>query len=277
MPKIHVYLTNSLISDDLQLKDKNVIVIDVLRATSTMTLALNNGAKEIIPAESPSKAAKIRRGSGTSLLCGERNGQKIVGFDLGNSPLEYTPEVVKNKALIFSTTNGTVSIIKSRLAKNVALASFLNITKIAEFIKILNSDVYILCSGKLIDFSLEDFICAGTIIKELLKIVDNPNEYTLSDSENAALHLADNFIYVKDIPSKEKILEMFASTEHGRFLKTLGFQKDLEVCSEIDSCQLLPIYYKEVIKLKEQFDNEFLQRQTMKKINIISKDSQQNK
>ena len=275
MPKIHIYLTQSLVSDDLQLKDKNIVVNDALRATSTMTYALNNGAKEIIAAETPSKAAKIKRGAGASLLCGEKAGQKIDGFDLGNSPFEFTPEVVKNKSLIFSTTNGTISIIKSRLAKNIVLASFLNITKAAEFIKSINEDVYILCSGKQNDFCLEDFICAGVLIKELQKITEGEIFYFLSDSENAAVHLAESYVYSKGKIVNSRILEMFSLTEHGQFLKSLGFESDLEFCSQIDSYPVLPIFYKDVIKIKEQIDLEILQRQQMKKINL--KDSPQDK
>ena len=102
----------------MQLKDRNVIVIDVLRASSTILTALVNQAKEIIPAESVSVAARISKGLGNSVLCGERNGKIIEGFKLGNSPFEYTTDAVKGKTLIFSTTNGTISVTKSKFAKN---------------------------------------------------------------------------------------------------------------------------------------------------------------
>lgn len=268
MPKISIFLTQSLIYDDLQLKDKNVVVVDVLRATTTITVALNNGAKEVIPAESTPKAAKIKRGSANSLLCGERNGVKIVGFDLGNSPFEYEPTIVKNKSLIFSTTNGTNAIVKSRLAKNCVLASFLNVKTIVDFILSLNQDFTIVCSGKNNNFCTEDFICAGIIIKELLSGKPADIEYELSDVENAALELADRLVYEDGKVSEEKILYMLKKTEHGKFLISIGFEKDLTKCSEFNSLSCLPIYSKEVIKLKERIEHENNQRQQMKKINI---------
>jgi len=270
MININIFLTQSLIYDDLQLKDKNVLVVDVLRATTTIAVALNNGAKEVIPAESTPKAAKIKRGSANALLCGERNGVKVVGFDLGNSPLEFDPALIKNKTLIFSTTNGTNAIVKSRLAKNCVLASFINLKTIIDFIIGLNQDFTIVCSGKNNNFCLEDFVCAGVIIKELLSCKPAEVEYALSDVEYAALELAEKYVYENGKVSENKIFEMMKKTEHGKFLMTLGFEKDLAKCSEYNSLLKLPIYSKEVIKLKEQIELEHNQRQQMKKINLSS-------
>jgi len=137
---ITVYLTQSLVTDELVLKDRNVVVVDVLRASSTILTALVNGAKEVIPAESSSVAARISKGSGNSLLCGERNGKIIEGFNLGNSPFEYAEDTVKGKTLIFSTTNGTVSIIKSRFAKNCIIAGFMNMNAVVDYLAELNED-----------------------------------------------------------------------------------------------------------------------------------------
>lgn len=271
MPKISVYLTQSLISDDLVLKDKNVIIIDVLRATTTITYALVNGAKEVIPAENPTKAAKIR-GASSKLLCGERNGKKIEGFDFGNSPFEYLNDKIKDKILIFSTTNGTVSIIKSKHGKNIVLASFINLSRIVEFIKSLNADVVLLCSGKMNNFCMEDFVCAGAIIKELQ---NNPEgvEYSISDTETAAVRLAEMFAYKNNLINSEAIFEMFKTTEHGKYLSSLGFTEDLKFASEVDSYPMLPIYSKEVVKLKEQIEMETTQKLSMKKINLTTKDN----
>ncbi len=268
MPKINIFLMQSLISNDLQLKDKNVIMIDVLRATTTINIALNNGAKEVIPAENVLKAAKIKRGSANALLCGERGGKKIVGFDLGNSPLEYKPDLIKNKTLIFSTTNGTNAIVKARLAKDCVLASFNNIQAIVDYILDLNQDFEIVCSGKNNNFCMEDFVCAGNIIKELLDKKPANVQYELSDVENAALQLADRNVYINNKVDSGKILDMLKSTEHGKFLMTLGFEEDLVECSKFNSLLKIPIYAKEVIKLKEQIELENYQRQQMKKINI---------
>jgi 2-phosphosulfolactate phosphatase len=273
MPKINIYLTHSLVADDLLLKDKNVVVIDILRAGSTMTVALANGAKEVIPAENVTKAAKINRGSSNSLLCGERGGRIVVGFNLGNSPLEFTEDKVKGKTLIFSTTNGTVSIVKSRLTKNCVIGCFLNISKVAEYILSLKQDFDFVCAGKLNNFCIEDFVFAGALIKEILKTKTGDTQFELNDPEIAALNLAELLIYNNDLLSSEKIYDMLKQSEHGKFLISLGFEKDIELCSKTDSYSYLPIFSRDVIKLKEQIELENTQRKGMKKIDISGKNT----
>ena len=266
MPIIEVYLTQSLVKDDLALKDKNVVVIDVLRATTTITVALANGAKEIIPSETVTNAARIARGSGNSLLCGERGGKIVEGFNLGNSPSEYKEEIIKNKSLIFSTTNGSVSIVKSKLAKSCVLGSFINISEIVKYIKSINEDFTIVCSGKLNDFCLEDAVCAGVIIYSLLSSEKEKNYYSISDSEYACLKLGKNLAYKSGELCYDKILDMHKNSEHGKYLVSLGFTNDLEICSKVDSYPILPIYSKGVIKLKDKMDIESSNKSKMKKI-----------
>ena len=263
MPKVEVYIAQSLIKDDLTFKDKNVIIIDVLRATSTMTVALANGAKEIIPAESVSTAARIARGSNNSLLCGERGTKIIEGFDLGNSPFDYIHEKINGKSLIFSTTNGTISIVKSKLSKSCVLASFLNLSRVIEYIKALNEDVKLVCSGKLNNFCIEDAVCAGVMIK---KLMDNDRNLELNDPEYAVLKLGKLLIMNSGKVTSEKIFEMLKISEHGKFLVSVGFEKDLEFCSKLDSYPFLPLFTKGVIKLKEKIDDETNIKASMKKI-----------
>lgn len=270
MKNINVILIQSVIHDDIQLKDKNVIILDVLRATTTITTALANGAKEIIPTESIATAVRVAKGSKNSLLCGERNGKIVDGFNLGNSPFEYSPEAVKDKSLIFSTTNGTLAIIKSKFAKNCILCSFLNISAIVEFVNDINEDFTIICSGKLNDFCLEDVVCAGLLLNKL----SAGRSINMKDSEIAALNLCNDLAMLMNVPSQDKILKMFQLSEHGKYLSSIGFEKDLEFCSKIDSYPLIPIYRNGVVKLKEQFEGETTQKSKMKRVNISSKDSE---
>lgn len=264
--KIDVYLTQSLINDDLFLKDKNVVVVDVLRATSTITIALSNGAREIIPAESVTIAARISKGLGKALLCGERNGTIVEGFHLGNSPFEYKNEVVSDKSLIFSTTNGTVSITKARYAKSCVLASFVNLSSVIEFIKSLEGNVIVVCSGKLNNFCIEDAVFTGVMLNILLS--DKSDEYEIDDSAYACLKLAKVLALKSDKPYSPKILTMLKESEHGRYLASLGFANDLKVCSELDSYPHLPLYYNGTIKLKEKIDSEISEKSQMIKIKI---------
>jgi len=269
MLKINIIPTQSLITDDLILKDKNIVIVDVLRATSTILVALVNGAKEIIPAETVTTAAKIAKGKGKSaLLCGERAGKIIEGFDLGNSPFEYTKEIVKDKSLIFSTTNGTVSMHKARYASNCVLASFLNISIVAEYLNILNEDFTIICSGKLNNFCLEDFVFAGALISKLFKLDKNKSRYEISDTEIAAKTLSKSLACVSSSLNKEKIVDMLNISEHGSYLKSLGFGDDLESCAEIDSYPYLPILNKGLIKLQENIKAEEITKKTFKRIKL---------
>jgi 2-phosphosulfolactate phosphatase len=267
MKKIDVYLTQSLINDDLFLKDKNVVVVDVLRATTTITIALSNGAKEIIPAESVSTAARISKGLGNSLLCGERNGTVVEGFNLGNSPLEYSKEAVNDKSLIFSTTNGTVSISKSRLAKTCVLGSFINLSNTVEHIKSLDGDIIIVCSGKLNNFCIEDAVCAGIILNKLMTEEDK-TKYELDDSAYACLKLGLKLAVRNGIASEEKIYEMLKKSGHGKYLISLGFEEDLKICAGLDTYFHLPVFNNGTIKLPEKIEIETSQKSQMKKIKI---------
>lgn len=267
MKRIEILLTQSLIQDDLILKDKNVIVMDVLRATTTMTIALANGAKEIIPTESIATAVRVAKGSKNSILCGERNGKVVEGFSLGNSPMEYTPEVVKDKSLIFSTTNGTLAIIKSKFAKTCLICSFLNISAIVDFINAMDEDFTIICSGKLNDFCLEDAVCAGMLLNKL----SVGRNLEMKDSEIAAMNLCNDLAMLLNVPSQDKVLKMFHMSEHGRYLTSIGFDNDLEISSKIDSYPFIPIFRNGVVRFKEQFQDDSDQRSKMKRINIGAK------
>jgi 2-phosphosulfolactate phosphatase len=264
MKRIDILLTQSLIQDDLILKDKNVIILDVLRATTTMTIALTNGAKEIIPTENIATAVRVAKGSKNSLLCGERNGKVVEGFNLGNSPLEYTPEVVKDKSLIFSTTNGTLAIIKSKFAKNCLLCSFVNISAIVDYMNIMDEDFTIICSGKLNDFCLEDAVCAGMLLSK----VSSGRNLEMQDSEIAAINLYNDLVTIQGVPSEDKILKLFHMSEHGKYLSKIGFEKDLEISSRVDSYPHIPIFRNGVIRFREQFEGDSDQRSKMKRVNI---------
>jgi len=232
MKSISILLTQSLIQDDLILKDKNVIILDVLRATTTMTIALANGAKEIIPT--------------------------------GNSPLEYSPEVIKDKSLIFSTTNGTLAIIKSKFAKISILCSFVNISAVVDYVNSLDEDFTIICSGKLNDFCLEDAVCAGMLLNKL----SSGRDLEMGDSEIAAMNLSNDLAMILNVPSQDKILKMLNMSEHGKYLTQIGFAQDLEVSSRIDSHPYIPFLRNGVIRFKEQFQGDTDQKSKMKRINI---------
>jgi 2-phosphosulfolactate phosphatase len=227
-------------TDDLFFKGKTSVVIDVLRASNTIITALANGAREMIPVISVDAAVKISKGlfGGTTLLGGERNTKKIEGFQLGNSPLEYTPEKVGSKSVILFTTNGTKAILKARLAETLMICSFSNITSVVEKILFLDKDVEILCAGNSGLFAMEDIVCAGMIVRE---ISNKTQEFYLSDAAKAALLLFNS--------SSENILGMLKDTEHGKVLLENGYEEDIKFCSNINTTEVIPYLSKNVIKL----------------------------
>lgn len=230
-------------TSELHFRDKNVVVIDVLRATTSIITALNNGAREVIPVATVENAVKVSGSlfGDVVLRCGEREGKRIPGFDLGNSPLEYSRENVFNKSLIFTSTNGSQAMVKAKFARNVILAAFVNMSVVVEYLMTLNEDFIILCAGKEHNFSLEDVVCGGMIIHLLEK---NEVDVDLSDAALAAKILYKSF--------SRSMNKMLRKSEHGRYLISIGFENDLKVCSAIDSVQILPVLEKGVIKLNKK-------------------------
>ncbi len=233
--KVNVFLTHNNL-DELYFNGLTVAVIDVLRATTTITAALNNGAKEVTPVSTIEFAMKLS-GSNT-LLGGERHTKKIEGFALGNSPLEYTNNVVKNKSIIIFTTNGSKAIAKTKFAKKVVCVSFNNLTISAKYLASLDSDLEIVCSGSNGKLSLEDTVCAGMLIEEISKIKDN---ISLNDGGKAAVATAKQY--------SKKILKMMQESDHGKLLIENGYQEDLIFASKLNSTQVIPVFDSNSIKL----------------------------
>ncbi len=230
--KIHVLLS-PLNADELYFTGKTVVVVDVLRATTTIITALKNGAKKITPVESVDFAVKVSGGisGGHTLLAGERNTLMVEGFALGNSPLEFTEEAVKDKSIILFTTNGSKAIVRAKFAENLLIASFNNVSAIANRLAELGNDVEILCAGSNGMFCVEDTVCAGWIISA---IQEKTEDVELSDSAKASLVLKKHF--------GKRILKMLKDSEHGQLLIGNGFEEDLKVAAEVDSTDLVPVY-----------------------------------
>jgi len=246
--KIDVIFSQTNVESELELKDKNVVVIDVLRTSTTMITGLANGAKEIIATESIANAGIIGRNSrDTAILCGEKNAKPIEGFNLGNSIKEYSEENVKGKSLIFSSSNGTPALVKAKFSHICIVCGFVNITRVAEYLHSLEQDFMILCAGRSGEFSLEDTVCAGMLINILGKMVGK-SHYVLTDSAQGASKLYTTY--------KKDLLHMLTESEHGRFLISLGFEDDLAECAKVDVHNILPLQRHGVIKSIEAFESD---------------------
>lgn len=227
--KIDVFLTAEEVKQK-EISNSNVIVIDVLRATSVMVTAIAHGVSKIYPYESIEEVREASLTSSCCILCGERKGLKIEGFDYGNSPLEYQTEKIKNREMFMTTTNGTraLSNIKGKNNK-IWIASFLNISTVLSFLEKEEKDCIIVCAGTENHFSLDDALCAGMIIEKL-------SNYEKMDIALALEQIAKTSINVK---------ESLKNTKHYRYLKSIGLEKDLEFCCHLNTYPLLLEYKRE--------------------------------
>ena len=211
---------------------KAVAVIDVLRASTSMVAALEAGAKEIIPLASIEEATKLAETMGreTVVLCGERDGNKINGFDLGNSPLEFTPENVKGKSLLMATTNGTVAVARAKGAALIAVGCLINARALIPVLTKASDEIVLLCSGKQGRVSLEDLLCAGYLTK-LIKTQCPKAE--LNDSARVA----------RDVYEKHKshLTKAVKGSDHGSYLAGLGYLTDIEYATQPDASNTVPV------------------------------------
>jgi 2-phosphosulfolactate phosphatase len=168
---------------------------------------------------------------------------------------EYSAARVAGKNLIFSSTNGTPALLKSKFARNCAVLGFTNISRVVEYIGELREDFMILCAGRNSEFSLEDTVCAGMLIYKLER-KKSSEDYVLTDSARGALKLYSSY--------KKNLLLMLRESEHGRFLLGLDFDDDLIASSKVDSCPSLPVMKNGIIKLIESFETD--PKLTMKKV-----------
>ena len=237
--------------DELELRDKIVVAIDVLRASTTITYAMRAGAREIIPVATVEQAMKIvgNLHSTSTILCGERGGKRIEGFKLGNSPFEYTEEAVKGKALILTTTNGALALTKAKYARQCFVSSFVNLSATIEALSqiegLASEHLLIVCSGREEAFSLEDATCAGMLITRLEARMGTTD--ILSDSARAALSVYRQY--------GSDIYRTLLESDHGRNLLELGFEADITAASQIDSVPLVPVLEQTVIKKKLVFSD----------------------
>jgi 2-phosphosulfolactate phosphatase len=232
-------LFSPAITDELFFTGKTVIVIDVLRASTTIITALKNGAREVVPVATVEFGVKISGGmfGGQTLLGGERNTRKVEGFALGNSPLEYTREIVTGKTIILYTTNGSKAIVKAKFAENLYICSYLNLSSVAEQIIKTGKDFEILCAGKSNSFSLEDSACAGRLIQE---VMNRKDDLAITDTARVSVSLNNSF-------GKDP-LEMLRETEHGMLLLQNGFEEDLIYAAGVDTSSVIPYLVTNVLK-----------------------------
>lgn len=221
--KIDAYFTVPEV-EPAALAGATVVVIDVVRATTSIIEALANGARAIYPTTSIEDAVRLASSLGRddTLLCGERKGLKIEGFDLGNSPREFTTEAVGKMKLVMSTTNGTAALAAGREGDRLLPCAFTNLGSVARAVA-GDERLVVICAGRDDRFSLDDALCAGHLVERVMSCADG--EHEINDAADAARALAG----ARD-PSRA-VLE---ATVGGAQLSGIGMQDDLDICAELD-------------------------------------------
>ena len=227
--RVHVALTPAD-GSGLALEGWAAIVVDVLRATTTVVAACAAGCVRIIPVADPC-AARARAAlfpAGEVLLAGERGGEPIPGFPLGNSPLEYTPERVRGRTILLTTTNGTAAMLGAGSAGVAAAAALSNVSAAAGWALRQGRDLVVLCSGDGGAFSVEDAVCAGLIVSRAAAPgVD------LSDAAVAALGLGEYYA--------PRIGDLRVASRWARRLARAGRSADVDACLRRDTTDMVPI------------------------------------
>jgi 2-phosphosulfolactate phosphatase len=239
-----VYLLPKLTTPE-ELAGGGVVVIDVLRATTTIACALEAGARQVIPCLEVADAQKAEANLPlqSCVLGGEREGLRIPGFHLGNSPAEYTPESVGGKTLVFTTTNGTKAMQHCRLAELVLLGAFVNFLAVARELSIRREPIHLLCAGTGGEVTREDAALAGALVY-LLRFAA-PAEFTLNDQaalvEPVGERLLSEALVKEDhLLAVSNVRELLRNSQGGRNLLALGLEQDIDDAAQIDRIDFVP-------------------------------------
>lgn len=220
-----------------------VLIVDVLRASTTVATALGNGARTVIPVEGADEVITRSKEFARSqiLLAGEQKMHSIAGFDIGNSPQAFTPEVVEGKTILITTTNGTRTLLGVQNARDIVIASYVNFTAVLAMMKVAassNTDIAIICAGEEGVFTLEDSACAGRFVKAIPKRAD----IQTNDAAAASVLIEKKY--------GDNIAKVFKESAHGQALDAAGFGDDLAAAAKVDSYPVVPIYQdRQITKL----------------------------
>jgi 2-phosphosulfolactate phosphatase len=220
-----------------------VLIVDVLRASTTVATALGNGAKTVIPVEGADEVINRSKEFARSqiLLAGEQKMHPIAGFDIGNSPQAFTPAVVEGKTILITTTNGTRTLLGVQNARDIVIASYVNFSAVLALVKVAASsrtDIAIICAGEEGVFTLEDSACAGRYVRAIPKRAD----IKTNDAAAASMVIEKKY--------GDNIAKVFKESAHGQALESAGFGDDLTAAAEVDSYPVVPIYQdRQITKL----------------------------
>ena len=228
----------SIVDEGNSIKSRFVVVIDALRATTVMAVALAEGARSVIPVMEIEEAVKLYHslGADSARLCGEREGNPISGFHFGNSPFEYRAKAVQGHTLIMTTTNGTRAIHAAAGAAVLAVGSMVNASAVARDVSSSGMDLTIVCAGTRGRFTTEDVLTAGAIIDGLGQQHLAPDDLSMLALDLYRRHAGD--------PAGA-----LAHCAHARFLIDAGYGDDVEYCMRKDCLRVVPYFEKGMVRL----------------------------
>ncbi|MCB0395997.1 MAG: 2-phosphosulfolactate phosphatase [Flavobacteriales bacterium] len=209
-------------------EDAIVVVIDILRATSAICAAFINGVARVIPVKTVEEAIAYREKG--YLAAAERNGEKVPGFDMGNSPYDFLEEDLKGKEVVLTTTNGTQALAAASGSHKVVVGSFLNLSALCKWLIEQDRKVVLLCAGWKNKYNMEDSIYAGAVVGELLK---SERFSTTCDSAIAASHIFGIANY--------DLYRFLDYSSHRIRLRQLQLEKDIRYCLQRDITDIIPI------------------------------------
>jgi 2-phosphosulfolactate phosphatase len=224
--KIEVCLTPALLGL-YDIENSIVVVIDILRATSSIVYGIDNGAKAIIPVAQVEDCLNYSKQG--YLLAAERNGSVVEGYDFGNSPFSYTKEQVAGKTVVLTTTNGTKALHMARSrAKQVVVGSFLNLHALSNWLKTQPHDVLLLCAGWKDQFNLEDTLFAGAVVSEIRE--------SFTESDDSGVAAEDLYRMAKD-----DLRTYISKSSHSHRLAALNIERDVQFCLQLNICEAIPV------------------------------------
>ncbi len=230
--KVDLLLTPGEVPD-FHTKGRRIVLVDVLRACTSLAIALEAGAERIVPAESVEGAKQLLTllDRKSTLLAGEMDGEKLPGFDLGNSPREFRDPIVAGKTIIFSSSSGAPLMARMFDVAEKPLLSFVNMEAVAEYLAAAaDSEIMVVCAGQEDRFSLEDAVCGGMLCERL---ASRGIALETNDAAQAALLLYE--------AHRNDLSSLVRACSYGRFLSGLGMDADLEEAARVDSVRLVPV------------------------------------
>jgi 2-phosphosulfolactate phosphatase len=234
-----VHLVPGLVAPE-KLADGVAVVVDVLRATTTIITALAAGCSAVFPCATVDEAQQVAGNmrAGRVLLGGERDGLPLPGFDLGNSPREYTPCRCRGMDLVLTTTNGTRALLHAASAPRVLVAGFVNFSAVCEQLRQDPRPLHIVCAGDAGQVALEDALLAGALVEALC----DAGEVRLNDGARLAWDCFENHGRILD-----GALEVSAG---GVRLRSLGYDEDVRASARIDQFALVPELRRDPLRVE---------------------------